>query len=277
MDRLELAPAILRHFPGKDAFEQILALEGEVYRHFANRRTLRVALGDHGYFVKIHGGVGWKEIAKNLLSLRFPVVSAANEWLAIHRMQELGVATLTIAGYGVRGWNPAARESFLITDELMGTVSLEDYCRDWQEAPPPPALKRALIAQVAGIARRLHENGVNHRDFYLCHLHLQTASVERFRADPGQPLVIHVIDLHRTQVRARTPRRWRDKDLVGLYFSAMDAGLSRRDLSRFVRHYRSGSENFLYERRYWHRIHRRACDLYRKIHGRRAPLLELYQ
>jgi heptose I phosphotransferase len=46
-----------------------------------------------------------------------------------------------------------------------------------------------------------------------------------------------VIDLHRAQVRATTPRRWRDKDLAGLYFSALDIGLTQRDLLRFLRAY----------------------------------------
>jgi len=38
-------------------------------------------------------------------------------------------------------------------------------------------------------------------------------------------------------VRAVTPRRWRDKDLAALHFSALDIGLTRNDLLRFVRVY----------------------------------------
>jgi hypothetical protein len=33
---------------------------------------------------------------------------------------------------------------------------------------------------------------------------------------------------------ARTPRRWRDKDLAALYFSVLDIGLTQRDLLRFL-------------------------------------------
>src|SRR5690606_4611652 len=46
-----------------------------------------------------------------------------------------------------------------------------------------------------------------------------------------------LIDLHRAQVRPSVPRRWRDKDLAGLYFSALDIGLTRRDRLRFLKHY----------------------------------------
>ena len=48
---------------------------------------------------------------------------------------------------------------------------------------------------------------------------------------------MHLIDLHRAQIRARVPRRWRIKDLAALYFSALDCGATRRDVLRFVRHY----------------------------------------
>lgn len=59
-------------------------------RYSANweaRRTLRIEVAGQGYlFVKIHRGVGWKEILKNLLSLRLPVLGAGNEWRAIARL-----------------------------------------------------------------------------------------------------------------------------------------------------------------------------------------------
>ncbi|WP_284729451.1 lipopolysaccharide kinase InaA family protein, partial [Escherichia coli] len=33
------------------------------------------------------------------------------------------------------------------------------------------------------------------------------------------------------------PRRWRDKDLIGLYFSSMNIGLTQRDIWRFMKVY----------------------------------------
>ena len=78
----------------------------------------------------------------------------------------------------------------------------------------------------------MHRAGVNHRDCYICHFLLHT----------DKPMSAHdfklsIIDLHRAQVRAQVPRRWRDKDLAGLYFSALDIGLTRRDKLRFLRSY----------------------------------------
>jgi heptose I phosphotransferase len=48
---------------------------------------------------------------------------------------------------------------------------------------------------------------------------------------------LSLIDLHRAQTRSNTPRRWRDKDLAGLYFSALGIGLTQRDKLRFLQVY----------------------------------------
>lgn len=217
---------------GADPFAAVESLQGDVFRELEARRTLRTEIDGRGYFVKIHRGVGWIEIAKNLLSLRLPVLGATNEWRAISRLSELGVDTMRCAAFGRRGSNPAAQHSFIVTEELAPTISLEDYCRDWPSAPPSVALKRALIRRVAEMARRIHRGGVNHRDFYICHflLHLEPEpSVDRLR--------LSLIDLHRAQIRRRTPRRWRDKDLSSLYFSALNIGLTKRDHLRFLKTY----------------------------------------
>ena len=217
---------------GLDPFVAVEALKGEVFRELEARRTLRIEVAGQGYFVKIHRGVGWKEILKNLLSLRLPVLGAGNEWRAIRRLAELGVDSMHGIAFGQRGSNPATQHSFIVTDELAPTISLEDFCRTWRETPPTPRLKRALITRVAEMARWMHAGGVNHRDFYICHflLHLDPApSRDAFK--------LSLIDLHRAQVRTQTPHRWRDKDLSSLYFSALNIGLTRRDCLRFLRIY----------------------------------------
>jgi len=214
---------------GQDPFLAVESLTGPLFRELETRRTLRTEIAGRGYFVKIHRGVGWSEIIKNLLSLRLPVLGASNEWQAIRRLSAAGVATMHAVAYGRCGNNPARQRSFIVTEELAPTISLEDFCLDWARQPPPVPLKRALIAAVAQVARAMHAAGVNHRDFYLCHLlvHLDPPPT-------AQHCRLSLIDLHRAQVRAATPRRWRDKDLAALFFSALDIGLTRRDRLRFL-------------------------------------------
>ena len=232
MKQVWLAPPFNRLWSGKDPFAEVERLEGELFRALEARRTLRVEVEGRAYFVKIHRGVGWREIIDNLARGRLPVLGAANEYAAIRRLDELNVATMTPVAYGQRGANPATRHSFIITEALLPTVALDEHCRAWQHTPPDPRWRHAVIARVADMMRRMHAGGMNHRDCYLVHflLHLDPAPTpEDFR--------ISLIDLHRAQLRERTPRRWRDKDLAALHFAALEAGLTERDRLRFLRDY----------------------------------------
>jgi heptose I phosphotransferase len=230
--KLILAEPFKSLWAGRDAFVEVEALDGQVYRELEGRRTLRTEVEGRGYFVKIHRGIGWGEVAKNLMTAKLPVLGAGQEWRAVNRLHEVGVPTMTAVAYGERGSNPAAQHSFIITEELAPTVSLEDFSIHWRQEPPQPKLKRALIAEVARMTGMMHRAGVNHRDCYICHFLLHTdkpVTAEDFK--------LSVIDLHRAQVRATIPMRWRNKDLAALYFSVLDIGLTRRDTLRFLHGY----------------------------------------
>lgn len=230
--KLILAEPFKTLWMGQDAFEAVEQLQGEVFRELEGRRTLRTEVGGRGYFVKIHRGIGWSEIVKNLSTAKLPVLGAGQEWRAIQRLHQVDVPTMTAVAYGERGGNPATQHSFIVTEELAPTVSLEDFTVDWLQSPPEPGLKRALINEVARMTGAMHRAGVNHRDCYICHFLLHTdkpVQANDFR--------LSLIDLHRAQVRSETPRRWRDKDLAGLYFSALGIGLTQRDTLRFLKTY----------------------------------------
>lgn len=229
---IELREPLATVWHGKDAFEEVKNLQGEVFRELETRRTLRFELSGKSFFLKWHRGTSLKEIVKNLLSLRMPVLGADREWNAIHRLKDLGVDTMKGIGFGKKGCNPLTSTSFIITEDLTPTVSLEDYCSDWATVAPDPKVKRMLIARVATMVRKMHLGGINHRDCYICHflLHLP------FNGEESH-LKISVIDLHRAQIRRHVPLRWRDKDLIGLYFSSLDIGLTQRDIYRFLRIY----------------------------------------
>ncbi len=246
--------------------EQIMALDGLVVRDEPNRKTVRLDLAGKSYYLKTHGGVGWREILKNLVYLRMPVLGASNEWHGIHHLRRIGVDTMTVAGFGKTPGNPATQRSFVLTHELKDCISLEDYCAGWISDPPGTPgeirFKRWLIGKVAGIARDIHESGANHRDLYLCHFLLRTGFTQG-EPDPVKSR-LYMIDLHRMQIRRRTPSRWIIKDLAGLYFSSHDAGLTTRDLYRFMCVYRSGSvaHALTRDRAFWERVRIRGVRLH---------------
>lgn len=271
---LELDPHLRAHLPEENTFDWLLTIDGKVHRAVKNRRTLEFALNGRTYFIKIHRAAGWREVLKNVLYGRAPIVSAEPEWRAIEKLSATGVATPVVSGKGLRGKSPAHLESFVITDALEGMISLEDLARHWGgvQGRQRVMLKLALLQRIAAIARRLHSAGMNHRDFYLCHFLVRDRDWNAWRPDDALDLVL--IDLHRVQIRAEVPKRWRVKDLGGLLFSALDAGLTRRDLLRFLAAYREQPwrEVLRHEPGFWRKVGKNAERLYRPFHHREPPL-----
>jgi heptose I phosphotransferase len=267
---LELNGHLQRHIPADNTFDWVLNHEGKVYRHVKHRRTIETEIGGRRFFIKVHRGCGWREVWKDWVQFRPPIVSARTEWEAIERAEKLGIATLRVAGKGERGHSPAHVESFLITEALEGMIALEDLASDWGglAGPRQKLLKRALLRNIATIARTLHNAGMNHRDFYLSHFLVKNRPWTDWQ--PGDPLELFLIDLHRMQTRPRLPARWRVKDLGGLLFSALDCGLTGRDLLRFVRVYAGSSARDSLQRdaTLWARVRRNAIALYIQHHGR---------
>ncbi len=252
-----LADEVKQYFKSTpNYFEQIMALEGQCFRHREGRKTQRIQLGQQNYFVKQYLGVGWKEIFKNIFQLRLPVISALNEWRAIKKLRTLGINTATVVACGQKGFNPARLKSFLLMEEL-NAISLEDLTKPWQNSPPAFVVKQAIIKKLAFIARTLHQNGINHRDFYICH----------FLLDLSHSLLnpeIYLLDLHRAQLRYNTPQRWIIKDLAALFFSSKNSGLTQRDLYRFMKIYQQASLKDVLGSQYgfWKKVKLRGERLY---------------
>ncbi len=247
-------------FPPTEVFKQVANLDGEIYRVGQGRVTLRFEYGGQVFFLKRHTGIGWREIFKELFQGRLPVVSAINEWRALKRLQMISVPSLRPVACGEQGWNPATRKSFLITLELTDTISLEALALNWRHLDNFVQIKRKIIRRVAALVRHAHDNGINHRDMYICHLHIKRSWIENPVGDPE----IFVIDLHRAQIRLKVPVRWLIKDIASLYFSSIDVGLTYRDYLRFIREYcrQSLYDSLNSKKRFWLDVQHRAEYLY---------------
>jgi len=267
---MELSPYLDKHLPRENRFDRLLNCPGRIYREVKHRRTLSFCVEGREFFIKVHRGCGWREIFKDLFQFRLPIVSAEPEWKAIELCERVGIPTMKIAGRGLRGANPARRDSFLITEALQGMVSLEDLTKEWGGLSEiaRTSLKRKLVKEVALLARRFHSAGMNHRDFYICHFLVSNRDWNTW--SPAEALTLHLIDLHRVQIRRSVPRRWLKKDLAALLFSAMDCNLSQRDLLRFLIHYKAGeARNSLQtERGFWQQVLQDARNLYKGFHGK---------
>lgn len=270
----QLRDDLANYWPAEQAFERAAHQDGEIFRAREGRRTLRFGANGKSYFLKYHAGIGWKEVVKNLTQGKLPVLSAMNEVRAIRAISLAGVDTMTIAGFGERGSNPAHIESFIVTDDLTATLSLEDAAIHWA-GKVPASIRRRLVSRLGEIVGRMHTAGVNHRDLYLCHFLMKQSEF----AVGNMEAPLYLIDLHRSQCRQQVPRRWLTKDLGGLYFSAAPLALSRTDIFRFIRAY-SGQQPATELRqniKLWKAVQAQAYRLYRRAYGNQPSFPLAYQ
>lgn len=227
---LILRPPFEQAWKDKDPFEEILHLDGEKYRSVKTRETSQFDFAGQSFFIKCHFGTTIKEIIKNILTLKMPVLGAEQEWNAIHHLQKVGVDTMEGVAFGKKGWNPLTTTSFLITRDLSPIVELNIFLTSEAGKKLPYSWRLAIIERLASTVKKMHDSGLNHRDCYLCHFLLHTPF------NKIEDLKISVIDLHRAQIRPQVPRRWRDKDLIALYYSSLGI-LSRKEVFRFMKIY----------------------------------------
>ena len=211
-------------------FDLVKRIDGEVYRQYENRVTKKFENNNKSYFIKFHGPVGWKEIFKNLFLMKIPVIGAQREYDALNHLTQNNINCPNIKGFALKGLNPANSSSFLITEELYETFSLEDFFLQGHHNNLSFTQKKKLILKVAHLIRSVHESGLNHRDLYLCHIHIKN----KIKFDD---IDLSIIDLHRAQIRSKVPFRWLVKDLGGLIHSVLQFGLSERDFYRFMMAY----------------------------------------
>ncbi len=252
---LAVPEAIQRSLGDRDTFDALMQLQGKAFRDVKGRKTVQVQLAGKRYFLKQHFGVGWREIFKNLLTFKKPILGAMTEVHAIEQLGALGIATTPLVAYGQRGRSPAHLQSFLLTQDLGDITSLEDICAEWKNNPPDAAFKRRLVIALAQLAARLHGAGLCHRDFYLCHFVLKKTELAR------DNIVLILIDLHRMLTGQPSSGNAVMKDIAALYFSAMDCGFNADDWALFKQHYLSQADDF------WAEVEARANRLYAKFHS----------
>lgn len=161
------------------------------------------------------------------------------------RLSEAGIGTLATIAWGQEmrgGWES---RSFLITDEVPGE-SLEKVVGriEKRQLTVSATEKFEVIRQLAMITRRMHGEGLFHRDLYLCHIFLS-------REPDGRPF-LRVIDLGRMINSCMECVRWTIKDLAALDYSSPKSVVTRADRARFLYHYLTGSV-----------VHSRLPEMYR--------------
>jgi len=210
-------------------FDDFMQLEGMVVKSAVRERsTQRLNLEGATVYVKKHFFLGVREILKNLLRLRFPM-GALNEWRALLAFHAHNIPTMIpiCAGRKPFLWR-IDKESFLLTDDLGEASRLNDFLKVNGAIPCRGKVletKKRIVENLADITRKMHSAGMNHRDYYLCHILMDNK--ER----------LYVIDLHRVNVRDKVGKRWMVKDLAALLFSSLEVPVTHGQRLAFYKRY----------------------------------------
>ena len=245
---------------GDDPWRAASAIQGEVLRNMPSRRTLRFVHAGRTHYLKQHLGVGWGEIFKNWLTGKRPVTSALDEFRGLERLRQRDVPSMGVLAIWCEGRNPARRRSFIITDGIENHLDLGNLMIHWGHRFPSSTARFVLTRALGELTRDMFAVGVNHRDYYLCHMLIP----RHWQQQPDTPPRITLIDLHRAEVRERVPRRQQLRDLSGLYSSCLDFRPSLTDIARFQRHLlgEQWKQQVRARPRFWHRVNRRARRIY---------------
>jgi heptose I phosphotransferase len=222
---------------GLTSFDSFLSITPQkiVKRVRESRYTAKVKLTGGGReataYLKISSYSWLKNLFNTIRKFTRQRDSLTHEYINLVRLRDVGVPSITpiAAGTRVRGLKC---KSFLLTDDLGNTQKLEDYVPEEFDKPfsiEQAGRKRVLVDALARLTRQMHEGGVNHRDYYLCHIHILP--------DAQQWPELYVIDLNRADRRKRVGERWKVKDLAALNYSSPADIFSRTDRLRFLRTY----------------------------------------
>lgn len=192
-------------------------------------------------FLKRHYRLHW---TAGLLATLFPGrawTPGMQEWHHLRWAADNGVPVprAVAAGEFVGPW--FRLQGFLAVEELAGMLPLHEAVPLALARLDPAAFarwKRGLTAELARLARLLHNRKAFHKDLYFCHFYIPDDFTRAEPADWANRVVM--IDFHRLGRHPLTALWWRVKDLGQLLYSSEVAGVTARDRLRFWKLYRGG-------------------------------------
>ena len=247
---------------GLHSFDDFMRSEGVVVKSAVRERsTQRLNVGGTTVYVKKHFFPGVREILKNLLRLQLPG-GALHEWRALLAFHANNIPTMIpiCAGSKPLLWR-IEKGSFLLTQDLGEASRLNDILKANGAIPTRGKkleTKKRILENLADITRRMHNAGINHKDYYLCHILMDNTEG------------LYVIDLHRVNARDKVGKRWMVKDLAALLFSSLEVPVTHGQRLAFYKRYMQLSRLTVEDKTLIRRIIRKCNKIARhtqKIYG----------
>lgn len=255
---------------GDDPLQAAYGLQGDVHRALEMRKTLGFEHDGKLYFIKLHMGIDYREVFKNLSQLKLPVISAKNEWNCLNTMGAMGISVPEPLVYFDQGGLSPKRHSFIVMSAIENYIDMEQAIAEGSFQALSLEKRHAIIRKLAKNARIMHQAKFGHRDYYAPHMLIDRDWFD----DPSavdEPK-ISVLDWHRS-IRRPWHRSLKIKDLSGLLFSCADAELTRQDIDIFLEVYcdMDAEAARTQEAGIWKAVLKKAIRTYERDHGRPMP------
>jgi heptose I phosphotransferase len=204
----------------------------------------------------------WEQL-RNWLSRRWKS-SMRYELDSANKLAAAGIKTARVVAYAEQWGLLFEKRSFIMTEKIPAADALERKLPDcFGPAYTSENLKqrREFIRELAKFARKFHETGLRHRDFYLSHIF--------YSQDDG----FYLIDLQRVFKPVIFAERYRVKDIAQLYYSAPRRHFSSTDRLRFYLSYSGKKQLESPDRIFIRKVIRKTKQIARhdKKHGRPVP------
>lgn len=181
------------------------------------------------------------------------------------KLASANIDTPKTASSGEEWKNGFESRSFIITENLYGCESLEKRLPSCFDGSTNKHKQRCeFISSLADFARRFHDTGLRHRDFYLSHI---------FLSETGR---LFLIDLQRVFEPALLSERFRVKDIAQLHYSTDGRLVSCADRIRFYKRYAGISRLSSADKRFIKKVKSKAWRMadHDIRHGRSVPFAQ---
>jgi len=234
----------LYHFQGGTALKQI-----------RDRNVLRMEIRDCDesriFYLKRHNAVrsSFREMISGLCAER-GASPGMSEFINLCDFRKYGIPTVVPVAAGERRIGFARYESFLLTESFKPYISLEEIIYNHPEklqGPEGRMRKERLIKAVALLARKMHDQGFNHRDFNATHV-----LVGPEKGNGGFDLAL--FDLQRMDRKKWLRSKWFIKTMAHLSYTMPEPHFSDQDRLLLFQTYKDSSNLQLMDRLQLHWI-----------------------
>jgi hypothetical protein len=222
---------------------------GALLKQIRDRDVLRMEIGGSGerriFYLKRHNAVRspFREIISSLGAER-GASPGMSEFMNICDFRKHGIPTVVPVAAGERRTGFARYESFLLTESFEPYVSLEEIIFKRPEqllGAEGCKRKERLIRAVALLARKMHDQGFNHRDFNATHV-----LVGPEQGDGAFELAL--FDLQRMDRKKWLRAKWFIKTMAHLYYTMPEPLFSDQDRLLLFHTYKGSSSLQLLDR-----------------------------